>query len=63
MPNPACIAYEAYRKSKHEHGTTEVYLLSWNQLSKEEHDHWWAVIRALTEMKGPPLDKDEEYES
>ena len=54
MPNPACVAYEAYRKSKHENGTLEVYLLSWDQLSEEEKGHWWAVVRALSEMKGSP---------
>lgn len=55
MPNPAAVAYEAYRKYLHESGTTEFYLLPFKELSDEHKAAWWAVVRALVEIPSPPL--------
>jgi hypothetical protein len=49
MPNPACVAYEAYRTHLMDNvGNTN--LLPWECLSECERDAWWKVVRALVEL-------------
>jgi hypothetical protein len=44
MPNPSCIAFEAYRVAMN-------IDRSWDDLSTEEIKAWWEVVRALADMK------------
>jgi hypothetical protein len=55
MPNPAAVAYEAYRESVNASQHRDVYLLSWGQLSEAEKEAWWCVVRALFESQRRPV--------
>ena len=59
MPNPACVAYEAYRKHQNESGKLDVYLVGWQYISDHEKKAWWKVVESLIKMKGPPNDATE----
>lgn len=50
MPNPAVVLYEAWRTEMNK--TRDVFHLSWDLLSKEQHAAWWAVVRAAVETLG-----------
>lgn len=52
MPNPAAVAYEAYREARNSDGTSNAFLVGWRYLTKEEKSAWWAVVRALCEKTG-----------
>lgn len=56
MPNPAAIAYEAYRTVRNADPTQGEYLLPWDMLSPEHKTAWWAVVRALVELHNPPVE-------
>lgn len=47
MPNPACVAYEAYREAWNKTATNNTYMLGWEYLSSVEKGYWWKVVEAL----------------
>lgn len=58
MPNPAAVAYEAYRKVMNEtEFLLEAYLWPWEYLVSDEKEAWWAVVAALAKMKTKNLDE------
>lgn len=53
MPNPACVAYEAYRQYANANCNLSAYLLPWDVLPDAEKKAWWEVVRVLAKtMKG-----------
>lgn len=52
MPNPAAVAYEAYRQYWNCHGVTNnTYLVPWDCVSDAEKEAWWSVVRSLFSAK------------
>lgn len=47
MPNPAAVAYEAYREVWNATATNNTYMVSWAHVSEAEKKAWWAVVRKL----------------
>ena len=47
MPNPAAVAYEAYREIWNATATNNTYIVSWSHASEWEKKAWWAVVRKL----------------
>ena len=50
MPNPACVAYEAYRKHWNENPTSTSFMVAWQYLPDDEKKAWWSVVGALSKL-------------
>lgn len=48
MPNPACVAYEAYRTHLLTSGQD---LPPWESLPSTEKKAWWQVVRAILNLR------------
>lgn len=60
MPNPACLAYEAYRAGMNALPSSTTYLIGWDYLPEEQKQVWWLVVKSLSrkEPYARPLSTD-----